>query len=70
MEFTLDSEVEFHALCDASEKAYAATNYIHLKQGDRILIHLLYAKSKVAPVKTVSLPRLELSDVSLLADMI
>lgn len=45
------SEVQFHAFCDASEKAYAASIYIRVKKNDCIVSHLLYAKSKVAPVR-------------------
>ena len=50
------SSIELHVFGDASEKAYAAAVYI--KSGSQT--RLLTAKTRVAPVKTVSLPRLEL----------
>lgn len=52
--FSPDSEVQFHGFCDASEKAYAAALYIRIVHDDVVYIHLLAAKSKVAPVKTLS----------------
>ena len=42
--------------CDASEKAYGAAIYLKSSQGFSLII----AKAKVAPIKKVSLPRLEL----------
>ena len=42
--------------CDASEKAYGAAVYLKSSQGFSLII----AKAKVAPIKRVSLPRLEL----------
>ena len=42
--------------CDASEKAYGAVIYLKSSQGFSLVI----AKAKVAPIKKVSLSRLEL----------
>ena len=62
------SEVQMHGFSDASEKAYGACIYIRSTdtQGKQH-ISLVCAKSRVAPVNPVTLPRLELSAALLLA---
>jgi hypothetical protein len=53
--------VELHGFSDASITAYAGAVYlvVEASNGDRC-VNLIMAKTKVAPIKTVSLPRLEL----------
>lgn len=64
-------QCELHGFADASTVAYAAVVYIRvLSLSDEITIRLLTAKSKVTPLKTMSVPRLELSAAALLARLI
>ena len=53
--------LEIHTFGDASEVAYAAVSYLKsVDEGGTSYITLLHSKTKVAPIKLVSLPRLEL----------
>lgn len=62
---------QLHGFCDASEVAYAAVVYIRQISSDNdISVSLVCAKSKVSPLKRVSLPRLELCAASLLAELV
>jgi len=49
-----------HVFCDAPERAYGAALYVRTTQGDDILVRLACSKNRLAPVKRVTLPRLEL----------
>lgn len=54
-------QVEYHILTDASEKAYDAVVYLRtIKPNGDIVCNILTSKSRVAPLKTQSIPRLEL----------
>ena len=58
---TQDSVVEVHGFGDASLKAYGAAVYIRIRdKAENVSSQLVISKSRVAPIKKVSLPRLEL----------
>lgn len=64
------SRSELHVFGDASEVAYAAVAYLKTYDvEDNSEATLTYCKSKVAPVKKVTLPRLELMAAVLAATM-
>lgn len=53
--------VELHSFSDASQVAYAAAVYLRsIDEFSNVLIRLLCAKTKVAPLKPTTIPRLEL----------
>ncbi|XP_054287529.1 uncharacterized protein LOC129003260 [Macrosteles quadrilineatus] len=64
------TNIQIIGFCDASAKGYAANLYLRTEHTDGVNIHLLKAKSKVAPLKIISIPRLELCAAQLLAHFI
>ncbi|XP_076291067.1 uncharacterized protein LOC143214214 [Lasioglossum baleicum] len=64
-------EMQLHGFCDASEQAYGACIYIRtIDKENNVKTQLLTAKTRVAPVKTVTLPRLELCAAHVLAKLL
>lgn len=63
-------KTQLHVFADASEKAYAAVAYMRatLKSG-QVIVRVLCAKSRVAPLKQQTLPRLELCAAVLAAQL-
>ncbi|XP_029160141.1 uncharacterized protein LOC114932141 [Nylanderia fulva] len=62
---------DLHGFADASLHAYAAAVYIRIVSlSGEITVQLLIGKSKVAPIKTLSIPQLELAAAVLLAKLI
>ena len=51
------STIEMHGFCDASEKFYACVIYFRVLQSDKITSFFVIGKSKIAPLKTISIPR-------------
>ncbi|XP_045453765.1 uncharacterized protein LOC123663070 [Melitaea cinxia] len=66
-----DKEVELHGFSDASNQAYAAVVYTRIiDKNNEVHVNLVTSKTKVSPIKQVSIPRLELCGAQLLAKLI
>lgn len=60
--------LDLHGFCDASTLAYAAVIYARTLNDDgSYTVNIVVAKSKVAPIKSLSTPKLELCAATLLA---
>ena len=57
---TRERSSQTHISCDASERAYAAALYVRSTRVGNTLVRLACSKNRLAPVKRVTLPRLEL----------
>ena len=62
---------ELHRFCDTSESVYAAVVYLKSEnESGEIHLALIAAKTKVAPVKRQTIPRLELCGALILARLL
>ncbi|XP_065091292.1 uncharacterized protein LOC135712264 [Ochlerotatus camptorhynchus] len=62
--------IELHGFSDASMRAYGAVMYTRCVTADgTISVNLVASKSRVAPLKPMTIPRLELCGAKLLADL-
>ncbi|XP_037932511.1 uncharacterized protein LOC119667293 [Teleopsis dalmanni] len=65
-----NSLIELHGFADASEAGYAAVVYTKVINAEKVTISLVASKTKVAPIKQVSLARVELCAAVLLIKLI
>ncbi|GBM07762.1 hypothetical protein AVEN_83652-1, partial [Araneus ventricosus] len=63
-------KLEVHGFADASERAYGAVVYLKSSAGERNCVRLLCSKSRGAPLKSISVPKLELCAALLLARLV
>lgn len=60
-EFQNAKQGSIHTFCDASKNAFSAVVFLRgIRHDGSVFIHLLAAKTRVAPIKKLSIPRLEL----------
>lgn len=65
-----ESQLQLHGFCDASKKAYGACLYFREKdERGNISVTLICSKVRIAPIKMVSLPQLELCGAVLLVNL-
>ncbi|GFT84758.1 uncharacterized protein TNCV_2767591 [Trichonephila clavipes] len=63
--------IEIHGFADASERCYGAAVYCKSKNlKSETLVRLITRKSRVAPIKSLTIPRLELCAAVLLAKLV
>ena len=61
--------VQLHGFADASKRAYCAMIFIVVKTSMHTYVRLLSAKTRVAPLKLLTIPRLELMSARILANL-
>ena len=65
------TSMQIHGFSDASEDAYASVVYVRLVSlSGSIYTSLVMSKTKVSPIKRISIPRLELCGAHLLAQLL
>ena len=65
---SLLKSAQLHCFSDASERAYAAVIYLRsLYEDGHVEVNLIASKTKIAPLKKQSIPRLELLGATILA---
>ena len=65
------TSVELHGFCDASKHAYAGVIYLRIMDSDgNVQVSLVTSKTKVAPIKRLTIPRLEVCGAHLLAQLL
>ncbi|GFV84299.1 uncharacterized protein TNCV_1591581 [Trichonephila clavipes] len=68
---TFPEVIEIHDFADASERCYGAAVYCKSKNlKSETLVRLITSKSRVAPIKSLTIPRLELCAAVLLAKLV
>lgn len=68
---TENQTIQIHGFSDASMEAYAAVAYIRIEnQEGNIETKLIASRTRVAPLRTISLPRLELCGALLLSKLL
>lgn len=66
-----NSSMQLHGFADSSGSAYGCCVYLRSELNvNKFESHLIFAKSKVAPIKAVTIPRLELAAAQLLSQTI
>lgn len=54
------TNIQLHTFCDAGENAYCAMTFIRAEINGQAFVALIQAKNRVAPMKMLTIPRLEI----------
>ena len=60
-----DSKYKLLRFCDASTRAYAALVYLHQTNGYESKVDLMFTKTRLTPVKGMTVPRAALMAVNI-----
>ncbi|CAG7667006.1 unnamed protein product, partial [Allacma fusca] len=63
------NSIQLHIFSDASEEAFGSVAYLRIEVGATVSTAFILAKTKVAPLKPLSIPRLELQAAVLAEDL-
>ncbi|GBO05633.1 hypothetical protein AVEN_208560-1 [Araneus ventricosus] len=55
-----ESSLTLHTFCDASKLAYATCIFLRAEKEGKVTYQLIQARSRIAPLKGISIPRMEL----------
>ena len=66
----LTKNVEIHGFCDASIKAFGACVYIKVINPEGVHVSLVTSKSRIAPLRGLTVPKLELCAAVLCAELV
>lgn len=58
VEASRDIQCQVHGFADASSRSYGCCLYLRVVNGSKVSVHLLTARSRVAPLKTKTIARL------------
>lgn len=64
------NNIQIHGFADASIQGYAAVTYLRIVEDDVVHVALISSRTKVAPLKQLSIPKLELCAAVLLTELI
>ena len=62
--------IQLHGFSDASQSTYAAVVYLRMMDSKEVHVSLVASKTKVAPLKRFTIPRLELCGAYILAKLL